>query len=231
MEQPTCDTIYDSIQKSNLTMVATQILTKQGQQSILRIYGNGEVLVEDICQYLNAIDQAYNSVYVFDILARQAREIGEFYAREEFYGRERPPFPLQNLLWGGWWPPNPEKVTALIPDEDRLKLRAVELNSPGFWDFFGKLNPLEVLREYLKDRHERRKDREYRELEEAKKLQLENELKEIQVLQEKYDLLKAMGATNEDIALLKSQLLYRPLKKLNAYQDQKLITTADIIDY
>ena len=139
-------------------MVATQILTKQVQQSVLRIYGNGEVLVEDICQYLSALEQAYNSLYVFDSLAQQAREIGKF------YGGQRPLIPLRNLLWGSWWPPNPEKVAALIPEEDRLKLRGVELNSPGFWDFLGKLNPLEVLREYLKDRHERRKDREYREI-------------------------------------------------------------------
>jgi hypothetical protein len=205
-------------------MVTTQIFTKQGQKSVLRIYGNGEVLVEDICQYLSALEQAYNSLYVFDSLAQQAREIAEF------YGGQRPIIPLRNLLWGSWWPPNPEKVAGMVPDEDRLKLRGVELNSPGFWDFFGKLNPLEVLRQYLNDRHERRKDREYREAAEARKLELENAQKEIQVYKEVHDLLKDMGATPQDLDLLRGQLLDRPLQRLNPYQNQKLITTADIID-
>ena len=31
--------------------------------------------------------------------------------------------------------------------------------SPGFWEFLGSLNPLEVIRRYLNDRHERAKDR------------------------------------------------------------------------
>ncbi len=197
---------------------------KQSQGSVLRIYGNGEVFVEDICKYLSALEQAYNSAYVFDSIAEQANEIADF------YGEQRPPIPLRNLLWSSWWPPNAEKLKGLVPDDERLKLLGVELQSPGFWDFLGKLNPLEVLRAYLNDRHERRKDIEYREEREARKLELENELLEIQVIEKKLELLEQMGATPQDLLLLRDKLLHRPLRGLNEYQDQQLIITAEIVD-
>ena len=95
----------------------------------------------------------------------------------------------------------------------------------------GKLNPLEVLRQYLNDRHERRKDREYREPAEARKLELENELLELKVITQKVEFLKELGGfTPQDIDLLKDQLLKRPLQQLNFSQDQGLIVDAQIVD-
>lgn len=62
-----------------------------------------------------------------------------------------------------------------------LFLHRVSLRSPGFWEFFGALNPLEVLRTYLNDRHERRKDRVYREHAEREKLEIENALGRLEI--------------------------------------------------
>jgi hypothetical protein len=58
----------------------------------------------------------------------------------------------------------------------------VQLTSPGFWDFLGKLMPLETIRQYLNDRHERAKDREYRNEAEEKRLDLENRLLEMKIV-------------------------------------------------
>src|SRR5206468_3287516 len=58
---------------------------------------------------------------------------------------------------------------SILPD-DRLTIRKIQVASPGFWEFFGSLNPLQQIREYLNDRHKRRQDREYREKSEAEKL-------------------------------------------------------------
>lgn len=203
-------------------MVATPIATEQNQGYVLRLNGNGEVFVEDVYKYLNALEYAYNCAYVLDSITQQAEELARQY--------ETPPIPLRNLLWGNWWPPNAEKVAGLVPDRDRLKLRGVELNSPGFWDFMGKLNPLEVLRQYLNDRHEQRKDREYREPAEARKLELENELLQIEVFEKKLQLLRDMGANDQDLSLLKDQLLNQPLQQLNYSQDRGLIVDAQIVD-
>src|SRR5208282_3632304 len=72
--------------------------------------------------------------------------------------------------------PSASEVTAFVAPRDRLRIHSVTLSSPGFWEFFGKLNPLEVIRQYLTYRHEQRKDREYREAAEKNKLNLENQL-------------------------------------------------------
>ena len=66
----------------------------------------------------------------------------------------------------------------MITPQYELVLDGVSLSSPGAWDFLGKLNPLDVIRQYLTDRHERRKDKEYREAHENRKLYLENKLLE-----------------------------------------------------
>ena len=207
-------------------MVAIPIATEQSQGYVLRLHGNGEVFVEDVYEYLNALEYAYNCAYVLDNIIQQAEELEEL--REEY---KTFPVPLRNLLWGNWWPPDAEKIAALVPDKDRLKLRGVELNSPGFWDFMGSLNPLEVLRQYLSDRHERERDRAYRNKEEARRLAAENDLLELEVINKKVELLQELGAfTPQDIELLKDRLLKRPLQGLNLSQDQGLIVDAQIVD-
>ncbi len=203
-------------------MVPTISATERTQGYVLRLNGNGEVFVEDVYKYLNALEYAYNCAYVLESITNQAEELARQY--------ETPPLPLRNLLWGNWWPPTPEKIAGFVPSEDRLKLKGVELSSPGFWDFRGKLNPLEVLRQYLNDRHERRKDWEYRSSAQAKKLELEKELLEAQVFEKKLQLLKQMGATEQDLSLLRGRLLNQPLQELNSSQDQGLIVDAQIVD-
>ena len=125
-------------------MVST-LLPKTGNSvgSVLRVYGNGQVFVEDVYKYLADLEYSYNCAYVLDSILEQAEELAEY------YGESRPPIPIKNLLWASWWPPNPEKVAGMVPPEEKLQLHGVQFNSPGWWDFFGKLNPLEVLRQYL----------------------------------------------------------------------------------
>jgi hypothetical protein len=110
-----------------------------------------------------------------------------------------------------------------------LILRGVRLESPGFWDFVGKLNPLEVIRQYLNDRHERRKDRSYREAAEARKLDLENQLLENKVIRERIQIAQELGATEEDLAPLLNEFVYRPLNGLDVPQDRDLIEIAEFI--
>lgn len=55
-----------------------------------------------------------------------------------------------------------------------LVLHKARFSSPGFWGFLGALNPLETLRHYIIDRHERKKDRLWRNKSEERRAQLEN---------------------------------------------------------
>src|SRR5262245_18925074 len=144
------------------------------EQGLLRIHGRGEVEVELLIEYLTDVSHAYESILVFetfvDAMHRLFRE-----------------FPLQwyplrpGLRWSlsprravrdvRDWPPTRAQVSSLVPLSEQLVLVAVRLSSPGFWDFLGTLNPFEVMRQYLNDRHERRKDREWRESGERRRLQ------------------------------------------------------------
>jgi hypothetical protein len=199
--------------------------TKLHQGSVLRIYGNGEVLVEDTFQYLSALEEAYNGAYVFFKIVEEAEEI------TNFYGRQRLPMPIKNLLGLNWLPFDAKKVRSFVPKGERLKLIGVELHSPGFWDFLGKLNPLEVIRLYLNDRHERQKDREYRNREEERELRIKNDELDFELLKKKYEFFKTIGMSEQDITLLKEQLLLDCFKPINQFQDLNIIVTADLVDY
>lgn len=107
-------------------------------------------------------------------------------------------------------------------------MSAASLNSPGAWEFLGTLNPLEVLRNYLNDRHERRKDCEYRESAEHRRLDLENLILKNRLISERVRLAKDMGATDRDLAPLFNELIYRPLVALDRYEDKGIIEYAEI---
>jgi hypothetical protein len=79
----------------------------------------------------------------------------------------------------------------------------------------------------LNDRHERKKDEEYRNQAERDRLFLDNEIRRNQVLRERIEIAKQFGATDRDLAPLINVLVARPLEQLNHYQDQNLITHAE----
>lgn len=198
----------------------------------LRIYGHGEVEVELVTSYLAELKHAYESILVFEAAVDGMRRMSR-----EF------PFPLNPFgVHLGWqlgsrrgirqfrdWPPVAAEVATFVPTSEQLVLSAVRLSSPGFWEFFGRLNPLEVLRQYLNDRHERRKDREYRESAEQRRLALENLKLENSVLLERVRLMKELGATDSDLAPLLNALVFKPLTALDRYQDRGAIENAELL--
>jgi hypothetical protein len=126
------------------------------------------------------------------------------------------------------WPPTAEQVASFVSRSEQLILSAVSLTSPGFWEFLGTLNPLEVLRKYLNDRHERRKDLKYRESAERRRLELENLHLESKVISERVRIAKEIGATDRDLAPLLNELIDKPLVALDRYQDKGVIEHAEI---
>ena len=123
---------------------------------VLRIDSHSEVPLAVIRQFLNNLESAYNNIYfVTELLLSSASN--------------------SKILVGDILERRPS-VARLIRPNDRMILRGVELQSPGHWAFLGKLIPFETIRTYLNDRHERRKDKNYREAAEERKLHLENEL-------------------------------------------------------
>jgi hypothetical protein len=200
------------------------------ENAILRVHTNGPIAVAEIRGFLGTFEHAYNSLLYFDYTLDAAERV----ARQSH-------FPLSSYIWFApfpfrrtpapfvGWPPTAQQVASAILPRDRLVLNAAEMKSPGYWDFLGKLNPLEVTRQYLQDRHERRKDREYREAAEKRRLDLENTLLENKVIKERIEIAKNLGATEEDLAPLLNELVIKPVRELDRYQDRGAIETGEIV--
>jgi len=176
------------------------------------------------------IEHSYNCVFAFEALvdatAKTSRRFGPWPEAWFFAGPGLTAMRPRLLMT---WPPTVEAVAAVVPPRHRLVLAAVRLESPGAWDFIAKLNPLEVIRQGLNDRHERRKDHDYRERAESRRLELENQLLENKVLREKISIAKELGATDQDLSPLLNELVLKPLSALERPQDHALIEAAEII--
>ncbi|RCW27662.1 hypothetical protein DFR48_102146 [Ciceribacter lividus] len=182
----------------------------------LRIAAHRAGGVDEIVRFLSDINAAYEACYFFEVrLTRWQRR----------YIFEAPSHT--------WLEPNlsvnATEPSSILP-EFQLELTKVSINSPGFWEFLGALNPLQQMREYLKDRHERLKDKDYRNLSEKERLQLENELLRAQVIKAKHDvlrdrvsLLREMDMSDQQIAELVWRSVGVPLAKLGRHQDAGLI--------
>jgi hypothetical protein len=118
---------------------------------------------------------------------------------------------------------------------ERLRLYSAKFNSPGFWEFLGKLNPLEIIRLLLNDEHERKKDRSYRSYQEKRRLSYENDLREIEVHSKSLDivgkqieLMRSAGASEDEIQNVMRQTFYRPLKAVSRHLDSEQISDSEI---
>lgn len=192
-----------------------------GPRASLKIHGPGAGRVEQAIGTLYAIETAYNNLYVANV------HIDAIYDLLNGKNRYPAPFPFiwphtiaTSYLYG-------EDFRRIIQTEDVLELGIVQFESPGFWEFLGALNPLEQIRQYLNDRHERKKDNEFRNRAEEKKLELENERLAAQVFSERVDGLAKAGFSNEDIRriILPSA---RALNSVANAQDNGLIEFAEL---
>lgn len=201
------------------------------EKTRLRVHGYGDIEVEGLISYLNDLHTAYASIFVFETMLSERYQNGRIYPPSPFAAMffEQPLRGRGQRVFGRQWPPRLSEILSFIPLSSQLVLSGVRLESPGFWDFVGKLNPLEVLRQYLNDRHERRKDRNYRESAEQRRLELENIARQNQVIAECLKTARDYGASDRDLAPLVNTLLYRPLTALGRNVDRGVIEYAEIL--
>lgn len=168
--------------------------------------------VSEISVFLADLEGAYNALYWFNLDIPTLRPI----------------FRYDPLFLG--FPPTFQagQIDQIVPQR-RLQLARVSIQSPGFWEVLGSLNPLVQIREYLKERHERRKDRTYREPAEAERLRLENEVLQGTIraadrrdLRERLEMLREFGGDERVEQLIWSQL-GPSLARLGRHQDSGLI--------
>lgn len=187
---------------------------------VLRIESDRLGTVGDIRAYLEAIEQAYNGLYAFDLIVAQAKaRAAEVEPPSWRSSGRRRRINVRRI----------RRAEAVVLPQDRLQLRAVLFQSPGSWDFLGALNPLETLRKYLQDRHERRKDRTYRERLEAERMSLDNQKLKTEVVRQQIELLRSVGVPEEKIREALSAHVVLPLERLDRHQDSGLIRAAVLV--
>ena len=193
----------------------------------LRIEGMGDTPVSDIEQYLADLRKAYCGLVVFETLTDSAIERINLLLKS---GRGIHEPPVASVWSQTLWRVSSDRFhpADLVRPDQVLTLKAVRLESPGFWEFVGKLNPLETIRQFLNDMHERRKDREYREAAEQRRLYLQNLELENKVIEHRLKIIRSLGATDADLTPLMNQMVVDPLKRLATHQESGLIITADI---
>jgi hypothetical protein len=200
------------------------------ENAILRVHTIGSIPVAEFREFLASFEHAYNSLlyfeYILDAAERVARQ--SHFPFFPYLWFAPLPFRRTSAPFAGW-PPTAQQIASALLPRDRIVLIAAEMKSPGYWDFLGKLVPFEVGRQYLQDRHERRKDREYRETAEKRRLELENTLLENKIIAERIEIAKKLGATDEDLAPLLNDLVIKPVRELEKYQDRGVIETAEIV--
>jgi hypothetical protein len=118
-----------------------------------------------------------------------------------------------------------DQPSSLVGLEDRLFLQSCEVGSPGFLEFLGSLNPLEAIRKYLGDRHERQKDREYRNKAEARHLHLQNLLLENKVFADRLLIVKE-HVPEVELAPVLTAWVAEPLEALGVQSDIGMILPA-----
>jgi hypothetical protein len=193
----------------------------------LKVHGRGNTEVEETAKYLADLNHAYNSLVAFESIIDGMRRFSRAFPAQIYPFGFGGIWPSRGARRVVGWPATAEEIASFVPARERLILQSVSLTSPGFWEFVGTINPLEVIRKSLNDRHERRKDHEYREHSERKRLELENALLENEVLSGRVKIAKELGATDRDLAPLLNELVYRPLRALGRNQDNAVIEEAD----
>ena len=96
-------------------------------------------------------------------------------------------------------------------------MHRVNINSPGIWEFLGKLNPLEVVRQYLCDLHERKKDRQYRNVLERDRLALENASLRLTIVKDALTIARVNDINPDDAREIIDRLVLQPLASLDNY--------------
>jgi len=173
----------------------------------LKIEARRGAKVKEIAEFLTSLEEAYNNLYVFDFYVSNREDL---FRKPSYYPPREYSVPF-------------EQIRGLVLPEDELRLDSVVIESPGLWEFLGALNPIETIRKYLNDRHERKKDAEFRNEHERKKGELEIEKLKTQVFKDRVEALKEAGFGKEEIRRMIVEHGANPLQSLDEFQDSKLI--------
>ena len=210
------------------------------ENSTLRIKAERLGTIREVKQLLTDFENAYNRIYALDFIVdtltsdneRKLQSLKERLRYWEKHWRHHYPEPFfYELLNDKYFLPSGENqinllelqskldIDKIVLPADRLSISKVNIQSPGFWEFFGSLNPLQQIREYLNDRHERNKDKKYRSRQEEELGDLSIMEKKNNIISQRIEILRGLGYSETEIRQLVMNLVIEPLNKLGEHQD------------
>ncbi len=191
----------------------------------LRIKAEKLGTVSEVTTLLNDLEFVYNSIYSFDFFVETIR-------RERIYKKDKKPFFRLKEYYKNTLPnlinfQNEIDISSIVLPSDKLYISKVNIQSPGFWEVLGVLNPLQHIKEYLQDRHERKKDKQYRSRQEEELGELEISERKNQILNQQIEILKTAGYSDLEIRQFVTKMVLEPLNRLGKLQDIGQIEAPD----
>ena len=180
--------------------------------------------VAEFTSFLNDFEIAYAALYHLPTRSdfRSLRRLERFMPFEFW--------PLEMMGGSRNWVGEGRDAVTFPPDQ--LEIIRISIQSPGWVEMLGALNPLQQIREYLKDRHERRKDEDWRSASERDRAHAELRLLEVQIEREQAGALKDYIDILDGIGLSRDEKLEhlwtrvgQPLAQLGRHQDSGLLGT------
>lgn len=160
---------------------------KNNKSEKIRLYGNYLGTTSDLISFFNALETNYRNILAFFTILTSSRST-----------LKRPTLRFGSLPSSVFYQYQKYDVNDIISPDAQIHIVKANFNSPGFWDVIGEWNPLNQIRKYIKERHERTKDKQFGWDMERQRLEAEIEHKKLS-----NDLLK-LEATKEMISLLKT---------------------------
>ena len=118
------------------------ILNMTRDHRTIKILADRAGTVKELTNYLTDLENAYNSLHAFNRFL-------DYFHQESRSNRRMIHFicefgiPLNSSL-------KLDNSSDLIKPVDRLVISRISIQSPGFWEIVGSLNPLQQIREYPK---------------------------------------------------------------------------------
>ena len=182
-------------------------------QALMRVYSRGEIPVRYASSILNRLQVAHSCLSILDRFSTGSSE--ECLAMSTALSH--------SIL-------SPDETSDFMAASGApLELNGVVLQSPGWWEFLGSLNPLKAIMDYMNMRHEQAKDNTYRNRLDQERKVIENDILRVELFQKAVEALRTASVPPEDIAAIARDYYVVPLLRLESLQDRQLIERIELV--
>lgn len=207
-----------------------------GDKNIIRIYGNTLGTISDITDFLSAIEKNYLNILAYQKILYEMSSINlkKFISNNPLRGAYKYLYfdsRTRFLEYQRFY-----DIKDIVSSDENLIVSKINYNSPGFWEVMASWSPFEQIRKYIKDRHDRIRDKKYiwdmdkklKEVEIETK-QLNNDLLKIETIGTIITQLEKIGLSEIEIRGT-IQKYYGELSLLNLHIDDERIIDIKKVD-